>query len=171
MAQGTSGDGLLRWLLGGVVAGAAVLGLLIGAYAIGYHRGQHHARSASPAPPAQPAPSTTPQTTTAAPASPAQRVALGKRLFTADGCASCHSLNGSAGAGPTVKGLAGSTVTLGNGQTVQADDHYLETAITDPDAQVVKGYSAGIMSGAVKSFDLTSKPADVAALVAFIKTQ
>jgi len=39
-AQGP--DGLWRWLLGGLAGGAAVLGLLIGAYAIGFHRGERH---------------------------------------------------------------------------------------------------------------------------------
>ena len=40
----------------------------------------------------------------------------------------------------------------------------------DPDAQVVKGFQKGIMSSAIASFGLSSKPADVRALVAYIKS-
>jgi mono/diheme cytochrome c family protein len=175
MAQQGSGDGLLRWLAGGLVAGAVVLGLLIAAYAVGYHRGQHHPHRAAvkPAPPAT-QPTTTrpaPTTTTKTPATSAQLVATGKKLFGVDGCSACHSLTGAAGAGPSLKGLAGSTVTLATGGSAKADDAYLTTAITDADAQIVKGYSAGIMSAAVKGFDLASKPDDVKALVAYIKAQ
>jgi len=171
MAQQGSGDGLLRWLLGGLAAGAVVLGLLIAAYAIGYHRGQHHPRrAAAPATPTTTQPATTPTKPTP-PASPAQLLAAGKRLFSADGCSACHSLTGAAGVGPTLKGLAGSDVALITGQRVKADGAYLAKSITDADAQIVTGYGAGIMSTAVKGFDLSAKPADVQALVAFVTAQ
>jgi cytochrome c oxidase subunit 2 len=98
-------------------------------------------------------------------------VAHGKSLYNADGCSGCHSLTGSPGAGPSFKGLAGSTVTLETGETVNADDAYLERAITDPDAQIVKGYHRGIMAPAVSGFGLAAKPNDMRALVAFIKSR
>ena len=171
-------DDLWRWLLGGLAGGGIILGLLIAAYAIGYHRGQHHPYAAAAAATAS-APTTTTSTatttttapTTAGPvtATPAL-VAQGKTLYTSDGCSACHSLSGSAGVGPSFKGLAGSTVTLTNGQTVPADDAYLEESISNPDAQIVKGYRAGIMPAAIASYDLTSKPDDIRALVAFIKS-
>jgi mono/diheme cytochrome c family protein len=175
-APHTSSDGLWRWLLGGLAAGGIILGLLIAAYAIGYHGGQHHPRAAAPAAPTAPSPTTTTATTTVP--SPAvgpvavtpARVAHGKTLYTADGCAACHSLTGSAGVGPSFKGLAGSTVTLTNGQTVTADDAYLEHSISDPDAQIVKGYRAGVMPAAIAGYNLTGKPADIRALVAVIKS-
>jgi mono/diheme cytochrome c family protein len=173
-------DGLWRWLLGGLAAGGVILGLLIAAYAVGYHRGQHSAgpEASTTAPSATTSttatttaasPSTTsaPKTITATPA----LVAAGKTMYTSDSCSSCHSLTGAAGAGPTFKGLAGGTTTLSGGETVAADDAYLERAIADPDAQIVKGYSAGIMSAAIASFDLAHKPDDIRALVAFIKSQ
>lgn len=169
------GDGLWRWLVGGLAAGGVVLGLLIGAYAVGHHRGEDK----KAAPPATQ--TTAPQATTTAPATTtaaagpvpvtAALVARGKTLYSADGCAACHSLNGSAGAGPTLQGADGRSVELTDGTTVTADDAYLQTSITDPDAQIVKGYGPGVMSAAISGFDLTSKPNDVQALVAFIKTQ
>ena len=98
-------------------------------------------------------------------------VARGKALYTSDGCSACHSLSGTPGAGPSFKGLAGGTSTLTTGQTVTADDAYLERSIADPDAQIVKGYHQGIMAPAVAGFGLSAKPDDIRALVAFIKSQ
>jgi len=172
--QAPSGDGLARWLLGGLVVGLIVLGLMIAAYAVGYDRGKSHERRVAARTTTTPAPPPPPPPTTTAPGptlSPAELLALGKRLYTGDGCSGCHSLNGSAGAGPTFKGLAGSTVTLSDGSTVTVDDAYLARSITDPDAQISKGYQSGIMSSAIASQGLKNKPADVRALVALIKAQ
>jgi mono/diheme cytochrome c family protein len=176
-ATHTSSDGLSRWLLGGLAAGGIILGLLIAAYAIGYHRGQHHPREAAaptvPTPTATTAPTTTttPSPTVGPVAVTPALVARGKGLYAADGCSACHSLTGSSGVGPSFKGLAGSTVTLTSGKTVTADDAYLERSIADADAEVVKGYRAGVMSAAIGSSDLTAKPDDIRALVAFIKSR
>lgn len=173
MAGSGSGDGLVRWLVGGLVAGGIVLGLLVGAYEIGYHRGRPTARVTAPVATTSQPPTTTtstaPTTTTAS--SGAAGVARGEQLFTADGCASCHSLDGTTSVGPTMQGLAGSTVTLSDGSTATADDAYLTRSITDPDAEIAKGFQPGIMPPAISSFGLTGKPQDVAALVAFIKSK
>ena len=167
-------DGLWRWLLGGLAGGVAILGLLVAAYGIGYHRGQDHVRSiggpAAPAVTTSTAPTTTAFTPGPVPVT-AALVARGRGLYTADGCSACHSLSGGSGVGPGLKGVAGSTVTLTNGQTVTADDAYLERSITDADAEIVKGYRAGIMPAAVAGYDLPGKPDDVRALVAFLKSQ
>ena len=191
MADAKTGDALWKWIVGGIAAGAAVLGLLIASYAIGYNRGEDNAAApaattppatTAPAettpPPATTAPETTPaettppatetRTTETAP-SQTERVARGEGLWSSTGCAGCHSLDGAAGVGPTMQGLAGSTVTLDDGSTVTADDAYLEQAIVDPDAQVSEGYKAGIMSGDVASQKFDTRPEDVAALVAFIE--
>jgi mono/diheme cytochrome c family protein len=172
----SSTDG--RWLLGGLAGGGVILGLLIAAYAIGYHRGQHHPRAtAAAATSSTSTPTTTAATTTKTP-SPAGIVAVtpallarGKSLYGSDGCSACHSLTGSTGVGPSFKGLAGSTVTLTGGQTVTADDAYLQQSVASPDAQIVKGYRAGVMSAAIASYSLADKPNDIRALVTFIKSQ
>jgi mono/diheme cytochrome c family protein len=166
-------DGLWRWLVGGLIGGAIILGLLIGAYTIGYDHGQHHTKASTPT--ASPTTPSTPTTTTGTALGPVTAtpalLARGKALYTSDGCAACHSLTGTAGVGPSVKSLAGSTVTLDNGQTVTADDAYLEQSITNPDAQIVKGYHAGAMTAAIAGHDLAGNPNDVRALVVFIKAQ
>jgi mono/diheme cytochrome c family protein len=176
MAAGVQSDGLGRWLVGGLVVGAAVLGLMVAAYAIGYNRGQDKAPSAAPAATETTTATTetttaTTETTTASTTTGTAAVALGGKLFVSDGCSGCHSLDGAPGAGPTMKGLAGSEVTLSDGTTVTADDAYLAKAITDPDSQIVEGYQKGIMSGAIASFGLATKPSDVAAIVAYIKNR
>lgn len=187
MADVKTGDALWKWILGGIAAGAAVLGLLIASYAIGYNRGEDNAAApAETTPPATTTPAeTTPPATTAAETTPpatetqptatapsqAELAARGEELWSSTGCAGCHSLDGAAGVGPTMQGLAGSTVTLDDGSTVTADDAYLERAIVDPDAQVSEGFKAGIMSGAVASQTFDTRPDDVAALVAFIEAQ
>jgi cytochrome c oxidase subunit II len=70
--------------------------------------------------------------------------------------------------GPPWKGLAGSRVTLSDGQTLTADDAYLTKHIVEPNAVTVQGYPGDVMAQATETFDLKSKPADVRALVAFI---
>ena len=168
-------DRLLPWLVGGLIGGAVVLGLLVAAYEIGYHRGQHHSAAAGTTPTSQPTSTTASSTPAPGALGPvtvtAALVARGKTLYTADGCSACHSLPGAAGVGPTFKGLAGSQVTLSDGSTVTASDAYLEQSISSPDAQIVKGYNAGIMPPAIASYNLNSKPADIRALVAFIKSE
>lgn len=173
----SSSDELWRWLLGGLVGGGIILGLLIAAYAIGYHRGQHHTRTAIPAARA-PAPTTTrarTTTTTSSAVGPvvvtSALVARGKSLYSADGCSACHSITGTPGVGPSFKRIAGSRIILINGQTITADDAYLEQSIANPDAKIVKGYRAGVMPAAIASYNLTGKPNDIRALVAFIKAQ
>jgi cytochrome c oxidase subunit 2 len=170
----SSTDGLWRWLLGGLAGGGIILGLLIAAYAIGYNHG-HHPGTAAPASPTAPTQTITPTTIPSAAPGPVQAtpalVAHGKALYSADGCSACHSLTGTAGVGPSFKGVAGNRVTLTTSQTVTADDAYLEQSIASPDALIVKGYRAGVMPAAIASYNLSSKPDEIRALVVFIKSQ
>jgi cytochrome c oxidase subunit II len=120
-----------------------------------------HTASPSPSPTASasPSPSGSP---------PAALVARGSALYASLGCQSCHSTDGSQGVGPTFKGLFGSQVSLTGGQSVTADAAYLSKSIEDPDAQIVSGYTAGVMSGVVKPGAVSAS--DVAALVAYIES-
>jgi hypothetical protein len=85
--------------------------------------------------------------------------------------AAAHSGQVASTASPSFKDLAGGTSTLASQQKVTADDAYLARSISDPDAQIVKGYRAGLMASAIAGFDLAHKPDDIRALVAFIKSQ
>ena len=171
MADKTPGDGLVRALLLGLLAGAILLGLLVAAYEIGRSQGSDDGSALTTPTAGAPAATTAapatnaPPATTAPAASDAALVAAGRELYASSGCSGCHSLDGSSGVGPTFKGLAGTQVTLAGGQTLTADDAYLAESIRTPDAKLAEGYSAGAMP------DLGLGDEDVAALVAFIGTQ
>lgn len=93
-------------------------------------------------------------------------VAKGKALSEGFGCEACHTLTGAKSTGPTWKGLAGRNVHLTTGQVVRATDGYLLNAIEQPDAEIVAGYSSGIMTTAIGNIPLTQAKA----IVAYIKS-
>ncbi len=93
-------------------------------------------------------------------------VERGKLLYTKFGCDACHSVDGSAGVGPSLSGLFGRTEELEDGSSVVVDEAYLINAIRQPGKQVVKGYSNIMPAGAA------SKMTDqqIEDLIEFIKT-
>lgn len=90
--------------------------------------------------------------------------AAGRTLATQNGCAGCHSTDGSALVGPTWKGLAGSQVKLANGSTVTADDAYLTESIKTPNAKVHEGFQPNLMPQVQLTDD------QIEDLVAYIKS-
>jgi len=88
----------------------------------------------------------------------------GQALVAAYGCAACHSINGSAGIGPTWLGLFGSQVKLSDGSVVTADDAYLKESIKAPQAKIVAGFETQLMP----NFGFADP--DIADIVAYIKT-
>jgi cytochrome c oxidase subunit 2 len=64
----------------------------------------------------------------------------GKAVSDAQGCHSCHTIDGQRSMGPSWQGLAGSEVQLADGVTVTADEAYLERAIRDPRSEVRAGF-------------------------------
>lgn len=88
----------------------------------------------------------------------------GQALVAAFGCAACHSINGSAGIGPTWLGLFGSQVKLSGGGVVTADDAYLKESIKAPQAKIVAGFETQLMP----NFGFSDS--DIADIVAYIKT-
>lgn len=75
-------------------------------------------------------------------ASPGTTVPLlpGEEVASNAGCLACHSTDGTESVGPTWLGLAGSERELASGETVTADDAYLNSSIIDPAAQIVAGF-------------------------------
>lgn len=94
--------------------------------------------------------------------------AEGEALVAERGCLSCHSTDGSAGTGPTWRGLAGTDVRLADGRTVAADAGYLRRSILDPDADTVAGFPAGLMASAVRPGSVSEAEAD--AIVAYFQS-
>lgn len=67
----------------------------------------------------------------------------GQRLFEEKGCQSCHSIDGSQLAGPTLKGLFGKMATVlveGKERQVKVDELYLKRSILEPNSEIVKGF-------------------------------
>ena len=62
------------------------------------------------------------------------------KLLEAKDCLTCHSIDGSEGIGPTLKGIYNRPTKLTNGSTVTADDAYLRESIVKPSFKVVAGY-------------------------------
>lgn len=61
------------------------------------------------------------------------------------GCVSCHSLDGTPGAGPTWQGIYDHEVTLDDGSTLTVDDEYIRESILMPNAKIVEGYLPNLM--------------------------
>jgi len=70
---------------------------------------------------------------------PQQNDAMAKLLEAKD-CLTCHSIDGSEGIGPTLKGIYNRKTKLKGGSTVIADEAYLREAIMNPGAKMVDGF-------------------------------
>lgn len=89
---------------------------------------------------------------------------LGEQLYNQQGCNGCHSLDGSAGVGPTWDGLYGTTEReMSDGSTVTVDENYLRRSILEPSAEIVQGFQ-----GTMPSYANLSER-QVSALIAFIR--
>ena len=73
------------------------------------------------------------------PPPPAETTAAAKLLETKD-CMTCHSIDGSEGIGPTLKGILGRSIKLKGGATITADEAYLRESIVQPDAKITDGF-------------------------------
>lgn len=93
----------------------------------------------------------------------------GFTIIKANGCLTCHSLDGSKIVGPTFKGLYGSkrTVITDQGEKqVDAFDDYIKRSILEPNAEVVKGYNKGLM----QSYNTVLKGEDLDKIVDYFRT-
>lgn len=74
--------------------------------------------------------------------------ALGLQALRNNGCVACHSLDGSKLVGPSYKGIFGHEVvviTNGTERTITVDAAYIKNSIKNPDEDIVKGFSKGLM--------------------------
>jgi cytochrome c oxidase subunit II len=74
---------------------------------------------------------------------PAPVVPRGLALLTAKGCLACHSVDGSAGVGPSFKGRFGTRDVVKRGateRTITLNAAYYRRAILEPQLEIVKGY-------------------------------
>jgi cytochrome c oxidase subunit II len=69
---------------------------------------------------------------------------IGKLVYENRGCATCHSLTGERGQGPTWKGIYGRTETMTDGSQQLVNENYIRESILEPQKHIVQGYE-GIM--------------------------
>ena len=93
-------------------------------------------------------------------------VAYGELLYRRHGCVNCHSLDGSAGTGPSFKGIYGRPVQLDDGSTVIVEDNYIREHILEPGTKVVKGYRP-----VMPTFKGLLSDKDITAIIDFIKSR
>lgn len=91
-------------------------------------------------------------------------VESGERLFADLGCITCHK-DDSTGRGPSLFGVFGASVELGDGRTVVADENYLRESIINSQAKVVRGYQ-----GIMPPYQGTISEESLLQLIAYIKT-
>ncbi len=89
----------------------------------------------------------------------------GQELYTSKACATCHSLDGTTGNGPTWQGLFGSQEKLTDGSTVTVDENYIRESILTPGARITAGYL-----NVMPSYQGTLKDREIDAIIAYIKT-
>lgn len=88
----------------------------------------------------------------------------GAALMRQHGCTGCHGPTTTASA-PTLQGLYGSVVHLQDGRDAVANEHYLRTALFDPQSQRVAGYPA-----TMPSFAGQLSEEDLIAIIAYIRS-
>ncbi len=89
----------------------------------------------------------------------------GELLIRKRGCLQCHSLDGSALVGPTLKNVFGHEVALRDGSRVVADEDYIRQSILEPMASIVAGFEPVMPTYAGKL-----KDQEISAIIAYLKT-
>jgi len=90
---------------------------------------------------------------------------FGARVFDRGGCAACHSIDGSAKTGPTLKGKYGAQELLSDGSSVTIDDNYIRESILEPNAKIVQGFTPQMPSFAGRFDDRA-----ITGLIEYIKS-
>lgn len=91
---------------------------------------------------------------------------LGAKMYNQQGCAGCHTLDGSPKVGPSFKALFGKNESFADGTSATVDENYVRQSILEPQAKIVKGFAPAMPTYKGK---LSDKKLD--GLIAFIKAQ
>jgi cytochrome c oxidase subunit 2 len=89
----------------------------------------------------------------------------GKTVFAKYGCTACHTTDGSALVGPSLKGVYGKDESLADGGSAKVDDNYIRESIMDPGKKVVAGFGPVMPTFAGRIEDK-----EVDALIDYIKS-
>ncbi len=94
-------------------------------------------------------------------------VLRGQQLVQQFGCLVCHSTDGSTKIGPSWLHLYQSQVPLSDGTKVTADEKYLTNSITNPNLQIVAGFSPDVMPS---TFGQALDQSQISAILAYIES-
>jgi len=89
----------------------------------------------------------------------------GERLYTANACQTCHSLDGTQLVGPSFAGLYGADRQFDDGSSAVADEDYISNSIMNPGDNIVEGYN-----NVMPPYNYLSD-GEIQSLVEFIKAQ
>lgn len=89
----------------------------------------------------------------------------GELLYNVRGCKQCHSVDGSAGTGPTFLGLFGSQEALTSGESVLVEENYIRESILNPQARVTAGYDP-----VMPTYQGRLKDEEITAIIEYMKT-
>ncbi len=89
----------------------------------------------------------------------------GAELYRRKGCVQCHSVDGSAGIGPTLKSSFGSPRKFTDGSDGRVDENYIRQSLLQPAAAVVVGFDP-----VMPTFQGRLDDEEIAALIAYIKS-
>lgn len=64
----------------------------------------------------------------------------GAQLFQKRGCNQCHTIDGSASTGPSMKGIFGHEQPLASGDRILVDENYIRESILNPSAKIAAGF-------------------------------
>lgn len=89
----------------------------------------------------------------------------GRTVYESRGCATCHSIDGTRGQGPSFKGVYGRPVALADGRSMMADDNYIRKCILTPEVNRVAGFQP-----IMPTFQGILRNRDIDGVIAFIKS-
>ncbi len=91
---------------------------------------------------------------------------LGKLVYENKGCATCHSLDGTRGQGPTFKGIWGHPVNAADGKQHEVNADYVRQSILTPQAVVVAGFEP-----IMPTFQGLLREREILGIIEFLKSQ
>jgi len=102
-------------------------------------------------------------------AAAASPTANGRKIMQNIGCFACHTIDGTKLVGPSFKGIWGETQTVttsGEKREIIVDEDYIRKSIFDPNADIVDGYTKGLMV----TYEGQLSDSDVDNIIEYLKT-
>jgi cytochrome c oxidase subunit II len=90
---------------------------------------------------------------------------FGAKLYVSRACVTCHSVDGTASVGPTIKMIFAHQVRLSDGSSVTVDENYIRESILNPQAKIVAGFQP-----VMPTFQGILNDRELDALIAYIKS-